>query len=519
VDKQVINNNEFPGWGGNEYDEEGNLYVMGATNTTAMNWVNINCPGGVCSTSFLTEADSAVVKFDSAGKKILKYVDENPYEKDGPWSFVRDRSGNIYLASTSTTRWSETKWATGWQYNYSPGGAQTLRLVKFNAAGTRQWVYSSTWFMDSNSKRLQVDGAGVVYMSGVYNPTGDLTVMRFSGASNIPDSTLVVTANDPQYCGGGWGQLSVNEDGTVGGSVFDMWTLTCGGSAVPQNKLVKLNAAGTGTEWVRSSGTVMIDGTGIAPDGSVLALYHITLQPDCSTVTVQSFERMTATGASVFTKAFPVTANATESFSDLEMDSASNMYCLMLSATGTGVCGGGPNSIKNYRIAKWDTAGNEVWSLPYVNGLENDPMDLELDRAGNIYVSSTAASCTTYNSGGICQDIRLVKYTVTPGRTTPQLMPAGKKIQLTLPDNGAVTPSKGQDAVISVRATGTVEGKVYAANGKIIRDSLPQDIYGDSVILRWDAKDKDGKEVGSGVYMIRVAATGIEKIFKVVIVR
>jgi len=173
----------------------------------------------------------------------------------------------------------------------------------------------------------------------------------------------------------------------------------------------------------------------------------------------------------------------------------------------------------NYRIAKWDTAGTEVWSLPYVNGVENIPADMALDKAGNIYVSSTAASCTTYNANEACQDIRLVKYTVTPGKTIPQVMAAGKKVQLTLPDNGAVTPAKGQDAVISVRTTGTVEAKVYAANGKVIRDSLPQDNYADSVALRWDAKDKDGKAVGSGVYMIRVKAAGVEKIYKVVIVR
>jgi hypothetical protein len=99
---------------------------------------------------------------------------------------------------------------------------------------------------------------------------------------------------------------------------------------------------------------------------------------------------------------------------------------------------------------------------------------------------------------------------IFPGGFTYLAVPQGPSVKA-YPN--PVRPSKGLMTFTGLKAGTTV--KIYTLEGSSVRD-LPVDPDG---LARWDAKDADGKDVGSGVYLARVEGLSGKKTVKVAVQR
>jgi hypothetical protein len=231
-------------------DASGNVYVTGYTlgsmdgNTSA---------GG---------KDIFLVKYDSAGTK--QWTSQwGTASDDTGYGVAVDTIGNVYV----------TGYTMGSMDGNTSAGGMDMFLVKYDAAGTKQWTRQLGTTSGDEGNAVAVDAGGNVFVTG--STAGDLDgntnasagyydmfLVKYDAAGTKQwTRQLGTTSGDEGY------GVAVN----AGGNVF-VTGFTYGGMDGNTNAgdydmfLVKYNAAGT-KQWTRQLGTTLQDrGLGVAVD-------------------------------------------------------------------------------------------------------------------------------------------------------------------------------------------------------------------------------------------------------------
>ncbi|MFZ1693497.1 MAG: SBBP repeat-containing protein, partial [Flavobacteriales bacterium] len=146
-------------------DGSGNVYMAGWTGSTGA------IASGGHQNTLATAWDAFLVKFSATGTRLWgTYYGEAGFDLGE--SCATDASGNVYLAGSTT---STSSIASGGHQNAlgNPSGYDTF-LVKFDAAGVRQWgtYYGGTG--NESGGYCAVDGDNNVYLAGTTNSNASI---------------------------------------------------------------------------------------------------------------------------------------------------------------------------------------------------------------------------------------------------------------------------------------------------------------------------------------------------------
>ena len=256
-------------------DGSGNVYLAGYTKSTAA-----IAASGHQGTLGGGGQDAFLVKFNASGvRQWGTYYGGTSYDFGAACTV--DGSGNVYLAGSSS---STAAIASGGHQSTYNGNLDAF-LVKFNSSGVRQWgtYYGGT--NGENGNACAVDGSGNVYLAGQTNSTGSIAASGHQGtfAGGTGDGFLVKfnAAGVRQwgtYYGGTGSELghgcAVDGSGNVylAGETTSTGAIATGGH---QNTygggidafLVKFNAAGTRQWGTYYGGTAKDVGLSCSVDG------------------------------------------------------------------------------------------------------------------------------------------------------------------------------------------------------------------------------------------------------------
>jgi uncharacterized delta-60 repeat protein len=356
-------------------DGQGNVYVTGY------------CTGSG------TYEDYATIKYNSAGvQQWLQIYNGSGNDYDQANAIAVDGSGNVYV--------------TG--YSNGSAGTADYATIKYNSAGTQQWLvrYNGPGNSNDIANAIAVDSAGNAYVTGTsvgsgtnfdfvtikYNSTGDTVwVRRYDGPSSSDDgaSAIILDGNGNVYVTGHSFEFGMNYDYAT----------------------IKYNSAGV-AQWVRrynNPGNSWDAASAIAVDNSG-NVYVTGISGDNYGWFDYATIKYNSAGETLWVRRYGGPGNQDDHASAIVVDNSGNVYI-------TGFCGiYGPN--KDYATIKYDSAGVEQWVQTYdgPGNYEDMASDIALDGSGNVYVtghsygSNDSADYATikYNSSGTQQ--WLVRY-------------------------------------------------------------------------------------------------------------
>lgn len=304
---------------------------------------------------------------------------------DAASSLVLDTAGNIYVIGTSS--------------GFTSG--KDITTIKYNPAGTVQWLQRYDAGSDDEGDKIAVDKAGNVYVTGnssngtnydyvtiKYNSMGvQQWLHRYNGPGNgddYPTAMMVDTAGEVYVTG-----YSVG----VGGN-FDYLTLKypSSGSLPLWNK--RYNGTGSGTDQaysvaVDNSGNVYV--TGVS--------YGSGTGNDYYTIKYNSF------GIFLWEQRYNGTGNGNDYAQKIILDDAGNVYVTGFSA--------GSGSGNDCVTIKYNNSGVIQWTQRYNAPANSNDYGsyMALDAVNNLYVAGNSTGIGTsddnilikYSSGGIQQ--------------------------------------------------------------------------------------------------------------------
>ena len=336
-------------------DSLGNVYVSGRAR-------------GTYSHDYLT------IKYNSAGAVQWRRRYNGPQgSADYAYAMAVDGSSNVYVTGESAGVSSLQDYAT----------------IKYNSAGTRQWVrrYNGPGNGNDKATAVAVDGSGNVYITGESRGSGgnqDYATIKYNSAG--------VQQWVKRYNGAGNGldvAKAIGRDGA--GNVYV--TGVCQWSANNDFITIKYNSGGV-RQWVRR-----YNGPGNGWDTALAMAVD-----NCGTVY--------ASGIS-----YGAGAGGTFDYATVKYNSAGAMqwvrryagpaggydcvYAIVLDVTGnvyiTGQSERSPGSNYDYATIKYSSAGVRQWVERY-NGPANDNdtgYRIAVDGAGNAYVAGCSTGTTT----------------------------------------------------------------------------------------------------------------------------
>lgn len=510
----------YPGFGsscgeGIAVDEAGNVYVAG--------W------GGNTGSSF----DYLTIKYNSSGDTLwVRYYDGGANHYDYGHAMAIDNAGNVYVTGRSIT--------SGTHYD--------MTTVKYNSSGVLQWaaVYAGAYGDDDEGNDIVVDDSGCVYVTGYtyslstgsdyitikYNSDGDTVwTARYDGVANSDDQTTALALD-------GLGNLYVT--GYSYGSGDDYFNCTT----------VKYDITG-GEEWVASYNSPVLYSDDRAHDIQCYGEYiYVTGRGEGSTyeddfITIK-YNNM---GDTVWTRRYDGPAGSYDIARALFVDGDGNVYITGESSggatssdyatvkyTSTGISewsaryngpastGDESNAIAvdgngnvfvtgrsyanepytpefDYLTIQYDASGNELWTARYdgTGHTQDEAHAIVVDDEGYAYITGESIGTTSY------EDVVTIKYT-TVGITED----GGNVIgcvghELTAspnPFSKLTTVSFGIEHSVE-----SIELKIFDATGRLVRNlcrAMP--LAPCTMRIMWDGKDGVGRQLGSGVYFIRLIA-------------
>jgi len=177
-------------------DVTGNVYLSGVTTSTnniaSGGFQNSYAGGGL-------NGDAFLVKFDAAGNRLWATYYGGAAEELNS-SVTADAAGNVFLVGTTL---STTNIASGGFQNTYGGGWGTYGdnfLVKFNAAGIRQWATYYGGVGDEGGGSVATDATGNVYLAGW---TYSATNIASGGFQNTPGGGGMADAYLVKFNGNG----------------------------------------------------------------------------------------------------------------------------------------------------------------------------------------------------------------------------------------------------------------------------------------------------------------------------
>ncbi|MDP1728215.1 MAG: SBBP repeat-containing protein [Bacteroidota bacterium] len=376
-------------------------YTLSATGIATMGAHQTTFGGGT------TYGDAFIVKFNAAGTRLwgTYYGGDNDDYGNG---IVCDKNGNIFLTGYTTSDYPVQSIATSGAFQTILSGGPDAIIAKFNASGVRQWgTYYGNVYPDYGCK-IAIDSMENLAVSGItYCDSGMVTTAAFKtqyGGNGDAFLLKISQAGSRLWCtyfgGSGYDygiDIAFDRSGNIfmtGSTNSDSGIAYSGGnqlikSALGDAYLVKFNAAGS-VLWSTYYGSKNEDGT--------------------FALTTDRENNILITG---FT------------------NSDSGMVTGLVHQN---VFGGTHDAF----LAKYNSAGNKLWSGYFGSGNADEGTGIACDSTGNIFVcgltSSTdhIASPGAYHTiyGGGAYDAFLAAFTKNGGLLTIKNNTIGNSQQL-----------------------------------------------------------------------------------------
>ena len=427
-----------------------------------------------------TLSDCATVKWDSDGNLLwAKLYDSGDIDMAN--ALAVDQSGNICITGVTSKPYQS--------YNYL--------TIKYNPDGDTLWTHT----FDGNdgamdvAETVAVDNTGSIIVSGTTHSqwgTRDIVTLKLNTAG---DTVWLSQYNSPQN-----GNENLMDLAVDGSNNIYLAGLTYNNNLTNNIVLIKYSPAGD-TVWTRKySGTgndnnvsdIVLDNSGnIYVTGHT---YNAGTGFDYLTIKYNS------SGMRQWVKTYAGYSNYGDYAKSITLDSLGNVYI-----TGTTEKW---NNNSDYATVKYDTDGNEQWSITYKG--PDDRYDYAnsicLDDSGYVYVTGMSGSLS---SGS---DFATIKYTQTPNSLNPGWLTVPEEYKLHQNYPNPFNPVTTIE--FSISRTGKVTLKIYNILGEKVATLISGRFAAGSYSYEWDAS-----RFPSGVYLYRLQAEGYVEAKKMVVMR
>ena len=372
-------------------DAASNVYVTGSSGTIKYNsagtqeWVAsgsrkalaIDGAGNVYVTGSSASYDYVTIKYNSAGTKNWGKTYNGPGDAyDVAKALAVDGAGNVYV--------------TG--YSYGLGTSYDFATVKYNSAGTQEWVKTFVSRSDNDHPvALAVDAAGNVCVTGTSAgscTSWDYVTVKYDA---FGVAQWLARHDEPGPSNNSATAMAIDGSGNIyvtGHNCSQYITVKYDGAGV-QQWVARYKKPEDGPNLAMA---VAVDGT-----GNVYVMGTIGTHPNYDYVTI----KYNSTGQEQWIARYNGPGNEYDIASALAVDGAGNVY-----VTGTS----GIHPHVDYATIKYNNAGQEQWVARY-NGLGNawdGASALAVDDARNVYVTGASVGSGTgydfatikYNSAG-----------------------------------------------------------------------------------------------------------------------
>ena len=291
--------------------------------------------------------------------------------QDEGYACAADASSNSYLTGTSPTA-TGTNIATfgSHQFTYG-GGVYDAYLVKFNAAGVRQWATYYGGTGDETGYSCAVDGVGNVFMAG---NTGTSSVNAISTAAG--HQTLYAGGNSDAFLVK-FNSAGVRQWGTYYGDIQSDQGFSC--STDLSNNIYLAGRAG-------STGTVLATSNGFQPSGN--GSYLVKFDALGNRIWGTYYEAdingcCTDPSGNVFITGYAYASS-----------SVATSGAHQVAFSGMAPIVGGPDAF----LAKFNSAGVRQWGT-YYGSYNNDDLGFACaaDLNGNVYMVGSTESPYTWS--------------------------------------------------------------------------------------------------------------------------
>lgn len=354
---------------------------------------------GACEDGYASSSDSGPCD-EFWPQRFTTGVDEEA------WAVTTDSSGNVYVAGYTTGALDA---------NTNAGGLDIM-LVKYDAAGQKQWSRQIGTSGDEEAFGVTTDAGGAVYLAGYSegaldgnsNQGGsDVVVMKLDGAGQTQWTRELGTASH-DYATGIRADASGNiyVTGATDGSL-DGNTSAGGGDLF----VVKYDAAGQ-KQWTKQFGTgTDEESLGLAVDGSgniyVTGTTDGALDENTHVGALDMIViKVDGAGQKQWTRQLGTTADDTST--GVTTDKDGNVY---LSGWTDGALDGNRSAgDTDIVVVKLDGAGQKQWTRQIGNGSYNLGLSIASDTMNNVYVTgvSDGALNDATTAGG--EDLYVLKY-------------------------------------------------------------------------------------------------------------
>ena len=521
----------YPGYGPSgaydiAVDNAGNVYVTG--------WGNYPS----------RSADFLTIKYNDAGDTLwVRYYDGGANFYDFATALAIDDSGNVYVTGRSI--------ASGSDYD--------IATVKYNNAGVEQWAarYDGPMNSDDEAYDVVLDDAGNVYVTGVASATPGAHYITIKYEST-GDTAWTALYGGPDGMGCVANALALDASGNVyvTGSGFSMGTAN-------DFATVKYDSQGN-EEWVATYNGLTAYADDEANDIEVVSGYiyvtgeseNASFNPDCFTIKYNS------AGDTVWTARYDGSANAYDRGYALDVDDSANVFVTGVSfdtytqsdymtikynssglidwqaryngpdsaadqasaiardsqgniyVTGRSYASGPYTPENDYLTVKYNSSGVEQWNARYdgTGHTQDYAHAIAVDNAGYVYITGESIGTTSY------EDVVTIKYgedAITEDEGF-EIHDTGYNLTVTPnPFSKLTTVSFGMGHSAERMAL-----KIYDASGRLVRSFGPESCIMDHVSsIRWDGTDQSNRQLGSGVYFLRLEAGDYQETQQILLVR
>jgi uncharacterized delta-60 repeat protein len=378
-----------------KYDPAGNVVWAKAFDSGALQddfavAVEVDGPGNVYVTGRGRLTDStglvfATVKYNSAGTvlwtRFTNVGNETPYD------MKIDAAGNVYVTGSLL---------------YFPYGRMVT--VKYNSAGTQQWLITYNPVAQSyyEGTRLEVDASGNVYIGGYFGSiqNGEIMLLKYNSAGT-QQWVRTYTSGGTVGVGDFISDMTIDASANIylTGQVKGM-----SGSSGPDMVTLKYNTAGT-LQWAQKfNGTANSSDVGkcigVDASGNVYAGGSATATGSNIDIGLVKYN---SAGTQQWVKYVNGAGNGADFANDLILDAAGNIF---ITGQATGLSTG-----YNYFTMRYNPSGTQIWSQTYLGpGNASDIANsIALGTNGAVYVTGVSAGSGTGN------DYATVKYGQTVG--------------------------------------------------------------------------------------------------------
>ncbi|MEZ2227325.1 MAG: SBBP repeat-containing protein [Microcoleus sp.] len=435
-------------------DSAGNVYVAGTTNTTKL----------------FEQKDAWVAKYDSTGNQL--WLEEFNFTKydEYPYDIAVDNAGNVYLTGTE-----------GFSSISRTPGLRRTWIAKYDGSGNQLWLKK----VESGSDDKFPIGIAGTYPYGIkVDSSGNLYVVgknfnRYVNLSLPPPADGNTWAT--KYDSNG-NQLWFQQFGTAvqwlsglaldsANNLYLMGALADTNASNLDIWTAKYDSNGERL-WVQQFGSREDDYPSelVVDSAGNLYLTGITKgdlgSPNAGNLDIWA-AKYDSNGDRLWLQQFGSREN--DSPSDLVVDNAGNLY--LTGKTNDALAGPYTGSTDIW-ATKYDSNGDRLWFRQFGTEESGETFNLELDRAGNVYlIGDTKGSLGGPNAGS--QDIWLAK----PSTSTEEVTPT------------PIIGTDGDDFLAGNRSNDTISGK--QGNDTIIGFDGSDRMYGDLGNDFLDGSQKD----------------------------